>query len=309
MNWNELALDGVKIHPHARLSDYTTLRLGGICPCLLDCGNAKSLLETVRQLAHRKMDFILIGGGSNLLVADAGLEQVVVRYYNETPAIRREGNLVEVEGATLLDELAKYTVEQGLEGLVYGSGIPGTAAGAVAGNAGAFGRQIGDRVESVLLADRKGVTRWEKASLLDFGYRKSRLQTSDEILVSVRLQLEEGDRKSLTTERGEVIALRRSKHPDWHTTPTAGSFFKNIEPTSSAERRQAAGWFLEKAGAKEMHVGGARLFEKHANIIVTEGHCRAADVWALSQKMAEAVKVKFGLNLEPEVRKLGKFNP
>ena len=103
------------------------------------------------------------------------------------------------------------------------------------------------------------------------------------------------------------MELRRTKHPDWKITPTAGSFFKNIEPTSAAGRRQAAGWFLEQAGAKTMKVGGARVFEKHANIIVADRDCSAQDVLDLSRRMAEAVKQKFGLVLTPEVRLVGSF--
>lgn len=101
--------------------------------------------------------------------------------------------------------------------------------------------------------------------------------------------------------------MRAARHPDWTRIPTAGSFFKNIEPTSKAERRQAAGWFLEQAGAKALQVGGARPYEKHANIIIAERGCKAADVFALSLQMAAAVKERFGIVLEREVRLLGEF--
>ena len=97
------------------------------------------------------------------------------------------------------------------------------------------------------------------------------------------------------------------KHPDWRTTPCAGSVFRNIEPTSAAERRQAAGWFLEQAGAGSFREGGARLFEKHANIIVTDAGATARDVFELSERMAAAVQEKFGFLLEREIRLLGVF--
>ena len=307
MNWNDLALEGARVQPGARLSACTTFRLGGACPCLIDCPSAGALQAVVRALAREKTPFILIGGGSNLLVSDAGLEQAVVRYYSETPDIRRNGLELEAGGGVLLDALAQYAVEQGLAGLAFASGIPGTVGGAVAGNAGAFGKQVGDAVVEALLMDRAGQTRWVPAAQLGFAYRQSNLPASEDILVSVRLRLSAGDPLALAQERADVMALRRSKHPDWRATPTAGSFFKNIEPTSAAGRRQAAGWFLEQAGAKEMRVGGARTFDKHANIIITEGPCRAADVMELSRRMAEAVKNRFGLQLEPEVRRLGAF--
>ena len=123
------------------------------------------------------------------------------------------------------------------------------------------------------------------------------------------LKLEAGDPAELGKQRDEILDLRRQKHPDWRKQPTAGSFFKNIEPTSSAERRQAAGWFLDQAGAKDMRVGGARVFEKHANIIVAEDGCKARDVLELSRKMAESVKDKFGFDLVPEVRLIGRLAP
>ena len=108
-------------------------------------------------------------------------------------------------------------------------------------------------------------------------------------------------------ERERITELRRTKHPDWRTMPCAGSVFRNIEPTSAAERRQAAGWFLEEAGAKNFRVGGARLFEKHANIIIADADATARDVFDLTKMMVAAVQEKFGFKLEREVTLLGDF--
>ena len=103
--------------------------------------------------------------------------------------------------------------------------------------------------------------------------------------------------------------MRWEKHPDFHTYPSAGSFFRNLEPTSKAGRRQAAGWFLEQVGAKSMQCGGAAVFEKHANIIIKKDpSCKAQDVFALAQKMSDAVKKFHGFDLVREVRLVGKFN-
>jgi UDP-N-acetylmuramate dehydrogenase len=205
----------------------------------------------------------------------------------------------------MLDDLAAFAVAQGLEGLVCCTGIPGTVGGAIAGNAGAFGEQIGDRLVSVDLLDRKGGLRTVKPEELGFAYRRSRLQETSDVVVSARLQLGSADRDALARRRREILEIRASKHPDWHATPTAGSFFKNIEPTSKAERRQAAGWFLEQAGAKELRIGGARVYEKHANIIIADAGCKASDVLALSQMMAKSVREKFGFDLQREVRLVG----
>ena len=112
----------------------------------------------------------------------------------------------------------------------------------------------------------------------------------------------------MQAERERIMEFRREHHPDWHKEPCAGSVFRNIEPTSAADRRQAAGRFLEEAGAKVMRVGGARLYEKHANIIVADPGCTAQDVWELSEQMAAAVKEKFGIDLVREVRFIGDFS-
>ncbi len=302
---DELAGRGVRTITGARLADFTTFRLGGACPVLVDCDSEHSFSSVWPLLGPSEA--ILLGGGSNLLVSDAGLTSPVVRYVSTRPEIYFDGTAVRVSAGTLLDDLARITAERGLDGMVMCSGIPGTVGGAVAGNAGAFGEQIGDRVVVVQTMDRRGHKRERVPSGLAFAYRRSALAGLDEVIVSVRLQLDAGDREKLLARRAGILALRASKHPDWRVVPTAGSFFKNIEPTSKADRRQAAGWFLEQAGALRMSVGSARTFERHANIIVSGPGGRSRDVARLSEMMAGAVEEKFGLRLEREVKMLGAF--
>ena len=142
---------------------------------------------------------------------------------------------------------------------------------------------------------------------LGFRYRHSNLKEREDIVLSARIAMVPGDREALLKERQEILALRHSKHPDLSTHPCAGSFFRNVEPTSKAERRQAAGFFLEEAGAKTMRVGGAVVFEKHANIIIKTDDCRAQDVYELSKLMHDAVLKKFKIDLVREVRLVGEF--
>ncbi|TAN35884.1 MAG: UDP-N-acetylmuramate dehydrogenase [Verrucomicrobia bacterium] len=289
------------------LSRHTTFQLGGPCRVLITCSTPAQLAAAVNELQRAGEEFILIGGGSNLLVSDEGVPQVVIRYFSAQPQIQRADTVVEVSGSTLLDDLAAFTVAQGLAGLVYASGIPGTVGGALAGNAGAFGRQIGDVVENVTVMNHAGQTHTATPAELQFAYRRSVLQHNDEMVVVARLRLVTAEQGGLAQQRAECLQLRRQKHPDWRVLPTAGSFFKNIEPTSAAGRRQATGWFLEQAGALRMRVRGARPFEKHANIIVRDGDCTAQDVLELSRQMAAAVEQKFHLQLEREVRLRGRF--
>lgn len=285
----------------ACLRDFTTFRLGGPCRALHACRTADELCAALQSAPAA----LLIGGGSNLLVADDGVDAEVIRFASDTPDVRPVDGGLEVSGATMLDDLARIGVESGFEGLVCCSGIPGTVGGAIAGNAGAFGEQIGDVVASVTLADRCGQLRTVPAAALAFAYRRSNLSQQGGVVVAARLRLQVGDRAALAERRAEILALRAQKHPDWRITPTAGSFFKNIEPTSKAGRRQAAGWFLEQAGALALRVGGAHPFERHANIIVADPGTRAAEVVELARQMADAVRARFQLELEREVRLIG----
>lgn len=298
----------VKLMMGAEMCAYTTFRLGGRCRALVDCPDAQSLTEVAGMLYAAGGDYLVIGQGSNLLVSDTGLDCVVLRYCAETPPeLICQGDCVTVPGNMLLDDLAHLTITAGLGDLAFCSGIPGTVGGAIAGNAGAFGRQIGDVVASVDLLDCRGGRRTIMADALGFAYRSSVLKETGGVVLSANLRLAKMDVPPLESERERILQLRRSKHPDWRKAPCAGSVFRNIEPTSAAERRQAAGWFLEEAGAMGFRVGGARLFEKHANIIIADEGATAHDVFELTEKMIAAVEARFGFKLEREIRLLGDF--
>lgn len=292
---------------HARLENYTTFRLGGPCRVLMECRTPEEMISAVLELNQNKTPFLLIGGGSNLVVSDEGLDSAVIRYVSPTPIIERDGNDVIVSGSTELDALALFCVNEGLEGLNYTTGIPGTVGGAVVGNAGAWGKQVGDVLKTVTLIEPNGKIKETNAAYCGFQYRHSHLKETGDIVVSVRFALTEGDPVALAQERAEIIKKRGEKHPNLKTHPCAGSFFRNVEPTSKAGHRQAAGWFLEEAGGKNLQVGGAQIFEKHANIIVKGKDCTAQDVYDISQKMIEIVREKFGFDLVREVRFVGKF--
>ncbi|MDZ8117453.1 UDP-N-acetylmuramate dehydrogenase [Pontiella agarivorans] len=290
------------------MRDYTTFKLGGICPVLIDCPDAEALSGAASLLAAQDIPRLVIGQGSNLLVSDAGLECVVLRYCSEEhPAVENEGCCIAVSGNTLLDDLARIAIEKGLGDIAFCSGIPGTVGGAIAGNAGAFGQQIGDVVETVRLMNADGSVEDVDADALDFQYRSSALKKSGAIVLDAVLKLKPCDAETMQKERERILELRRTKHPDWKINPCAGSVFRNIEPTSAADRRQAAGWFLEEAGAKDFRVGGAHLFEKHANIIIADSGATAADVYELTEKMIAAVRKKFNFELKREIKLIGSF--
>lgn len=303
-----LSISGLQIIPEAMLSEYTTFRLGGACKALINCPSPEELELAVRLLVKNRLPYLLIGGGSNLLISDKGINCYVVRYCSAEPILHRDGETIIVSGSTSLDHLAIFAMQEGLAGINYASGIPGTVGGAIVGNAGAWGKQIGDIVESVILINKHGEKGIVRAADLGFTYRHSHLKETGDIILYATIRLAQGDKADLVKEREEILALRHDKHPDLKSFPCAGSFFRNIEPTSKAQRRQAAGFFLEQAGAKTMAVGGAAVFEKHANIIVKTPGCKAQDVYELSKKMAQAVKQQAGLTLIREVRLVGEFD-
>ena len=292
----------------ARGADFTTFRLGGPVRRLDDCASPAELREALRAAHAEGARWQVIGGGSNLLIADDGWDGVVVRYRRPELELDGAGDEWIVNGACDLDTLALAAVEEGMDGLLFATGIPGTVGGAVAGNAGAFGRQMSDVVLSADLFHPIRGARRVSAAELGFAYRRSALKETRDAVERVRLRLVPGDRARLRAERERILAWRRRRHPDWRVIPTAGSFFRNIEPTSAAGRRQAAGWFLDQAGARNFRVGGAAVYEKHANIIVRASEdCTAEDVVALSRRMAWAVRERFGLVLRREVQFLGDF--
>ncbi|MFP4473433.1 MAG: UDP-N-acetylmuramate dehydrogenase [Candidatus Omnitrophota bacterium] len=298
-----LNISGIQVAENVPLREMTTFRVGGPASLLITCSRTHAFREVLAVLRDHKQEVRVIGEGSNILAADRGLDAVVVRYLSRDPEISRQKDVLRVSGSALLDDVALYASEYGLVGLSFASGIPGTVAGAVVGNAGAFGRQMSDIVQSVEIVDDQGAARTVSAGEIAWAYRKTDIENKRWLVTAVRFVLESGSHASLVEDRREILALRSKKHPDYQNKPCAGSFFKNIVHTDGS--RQAAGWFLEQAGCLGMRVGGAAVYDRHANIIVNEGQAAAADIVRLADIMRDAVRTSFGIDLEPEVRYWG----
>ena len=305
----DLAAGRLQAESPAWLQRYTTFRLGGPTPLLLQCPLPEQVRHAWTCLRQHGAPLLLIGGGSNLLISDLGLDLAIIRCA-ETPVsqVQRAGSRLRVPAGVSLDDLARLACELGLDGLVNCSGIPGTVGGAIVGNAGAWGWQVGDALVSATLLQPDGTVAEVPARDLGFAYRDSRLKHNGDLLLEGTFELPNAAPAALLSKRAEILALRAEKHPHLGQYPCAGSFFRNLEPTSKAERRQAAGAFLEQAGAKGMRQGEAMVFAKHANIIVKGGpNCQAQEVYELACRMAAAVRVQFQLDLVREVRLLGQF--
>lgn len=308
-DWGEILARRIPqgaVEEGVRLSEKTTLRIGGPATCCITAHRSEDLAAAVQTCREEGIPWFLLGGGSNVLFSDRGFEGVVIVAKQDGVAIAPGNRLEAASGLELMD-LVRLAEARGLSGFESLAGIPGSVGGAIVGNAGAYGRNIAELLESVELITEEGEVAWVPPDSLEFDYRESRLKRSSEVVLSARFRLAEGDRDSISSIIRETLATRAEKHPP-HDAATAGSFFKNLPPETPGGRRIAAGLILDRAGAKGMRVGDAYVFEKHANIVVNRGHARAADVLELTRAMKQLAFDHAGVILEEEVRRIG-FTP
>lgn len=291
---------GALVRPGEALADRTTFRIGGpaagVCPVQTP-DDARRFLEFA---AARGLPSVCLGGGSNVLADDAGFPGLVLLMSGTH--VRSGSGAVRVGAGLGFDALVARCLEDGRPGLAFASGIPGSVGGAVVGNAGCYGHEIGEFVTEAVVLRPDGRTEVLGPEDLGFAYRTSRLKGADLILLEVELRLERGDAHAGAAEREERLADRRRKHPV--TEPCAGSWFQNLPPLEPGGRRRAAGLLLDELGARGWREGDAAVYAKHANIIVNLGRAGSLDVLRLADRMREAVHERYGVLLEPEVRHL-----
>ncbi len=308
MDFSFLNNPNIKITPGALLKDFTTFRLGGPCLAMIECSRSEDLRNAVIHLREKNIPFVMMGFGSNTLASDQGVEAVIVRYASDMPVVTRQGNRLHADASTLFDDLILFAIKENLDGFTSFSGIPGTVGGAITGNAGAYGFEISQFIVDLVILKSDNTVVTIPKNNIRFSYRDSDLKHNGDIILSAVFELKPAkDPKVMLKSHDNIIANRHEKHGDWRQHPSAGSFFRNIEPTSKADRRQAAGYFLEQTGAKELNINGAHCYANHANIITRDAGATAQSVYDLTLKMAEMVKVKFGIELVREVRLLGEF--
>ena len=304
----ELLPKSVSIIKNALMSNYSSFKVGGICPLVIECNDQTDLSLVLKFLIKNKIKNKVIGEGTNLLVSDNGIDCVIVKFcFPRTDRIKIKQNYITVPAQLLLDNLVVKAVDNNLGDITFLSGIPGTVGGAIAGNAGAFGEQIGDILVDTEVIDVNGNIKKMTKKNLNFSYRSSYFKNSLDIILNASFKLKKLNQNEMIKKRDEILSLRFQKHPDWKKEPCAGSIFRNIEPSSAANRRQAAGWFLEQAGVKDFKEGKAFVYKKHANIIIAESGSTATDVYKLSERMKEAVLKKFNIELIREIQLLGSF--
>lgn len=292
-----------------RLCAHTTFGLGGPCAAWGEARHAEEVAEIMAEMRRSHLEAIPLGGGSNVLAADEGVEMGVVHLIppaGDEGIVELDGGGIEVMAGVALDDVARWSVEKGKGALAWASGIPGTVGGAVAGNAGAFGEQTGDWVVSAEVVLPDGRTCWIAGPEMGFAYRSSRFAGGRNGIIA-RVRLSEGagtERETARARREEILALRKEKHPAIGPglDGTAGSFFKNLPAIEPGGRRRAIGAELEKLGAKREREGGAYVSEKHANILMAGPGATARDVDQLARRLEGMLRQNMGIHAEREVR-------
>jgi len=285
------------------LSCHTTFRIGGPAQAFYEAHSADDVVEASWKAEGMGLPWQVIGHGSNILASDSGYPGAVIAFKDDSPPTINADGTVTASGGLSLARLIDFMAKAGLASLEEMAGIPGTVGGAIAGNAGAYGMSVGDRVLSVLLLDRNGNMHRVGRDQLRFSYRWSSIKENGHVALSATFSAMRREPSEIARAIEARLCDRAEKHPDPAVVSTAGSFFKN--PTGEDGARIAAGRLLEEAGCKGLSVGGASLWHSHANIIVTDGRATARDVRELARCMSAKVSERWGIELLPEVLYLG----
>ncbi len=288
------ALPGLDALENEPMSRHCSFRIGGAAAAFCRVSDEAQLAALLALLRREGVPYAVIGRGSNLLVSDGGFPGAVVQLADDPASLRREGDCVSAWAGVTLARLAVFAREQGLAGLEFAHGIPGSLGGGILMNAGAYGGEMKDVVVSVRYLDAAGAVR--ETAEPGFAYRHSRFSDSGEIVLGAALRLRPDAPDAIAARMAELWEKRSASQP--LSLPSAGSTFK----------RPATGYaaaMIDGAGCKGLAVGGAQVSEKHAGFVVNRGGATAADVKALMAQVQRRVLEKYGVELQPEVRFLG----
>ena len=285
------AIPGLPLAEREGLSAHCSFHIGGPAELFAEPRSEAELIALLRLLKERGARVLLLGKGTNLLIADGGFRGVAVHVGEALSEISAEGTTLTAGAGITLSALAQKAREKGLSGLEFAHGIPGSLGGAVVMNAGAYGGEMRDVVVSVRYLDAEGELR--ETADLDFAYRHSRFSDGADTVLSATLRLTPGDPAAIAARMAELGEKRRASQP--LSLPSAGSTFK----------RPATGYaaaMIDGAGLKGLTVGGAQVSEKHAGFVVNTGNATCADVMELMEEVKRRVYEKYGVELEPEVK-------
>jgi UDP-N-acetylmuramate dehydrogenase len=303
------ALGADRVRPNVALAPFTTFKVGGPAEWFLEARSSGEVLAALRVTHELGVPVTMLGGGSNVLVSDAGIRGLVIRPRGgEVSDV--DNRHIRADAAVTINGLVRWTINHGRAGLESWAGTPGTVGGAVYGNAHFSGRLIGDLISEVRLADRAGTAIDVAASDMAFGYDRSRLQQSGEVLLSAVFNVTGGDAVTLRAAARASLAFRKRTQP--LDTPSAGCIFQN--PDRGRDQVPdgfpwSAGALVDRAGLKGRAVGGARVSPTHGNFIVNEGGATASDIRQLIAECKTAVRDRFDVELREEIVYLGAFPP
>ncbi len=308
------AIPSLQVSICTPLSRYTRFGIGGPADIFAETADVEAFVAAMSITRESGLDSVVIGGGTNLIVSDAGFRGVVLRFVADR--IYCSGNRIITEAGAVLQTLVDFTIDRSLRGLETLAGIPGWVGAAVYGNAGAYGHSISERVHKVRFLDGSEVRVFDREAC-EFRYRESIFKERKEwIILSVELILDISDGDALRKTASDILAIRNEKFPP--TMKCAGSIFKNFLLTALPaevaavvpaavvrEGKIPAAYFLEQVGAKGMTRGDIRVASYHANLVYNAGAGTAADLCAVIAELKSRVLERFGIEVEEEVQYVG----
>ncbi len=287
-----LKIEEIKILEQEPMCKHTTFRIGGAAKYFAMPKNTAEIQTLIAYCKEHKLDYCVLGNGSNVLFTDAGYDGMIIQIGSAMSEIRVDGTSVYAQAGAILARVANLAYEAGLTGMEFAAGIPGSIGGAIVMNAGAYGGEMKDIVSYVEVLSTDGTLRSYACDEMEFAYRHSIID-ADKIVVGVGLTLEHGDKTAILDRMNELAEARRSKQPLEY--PSAGSTFKRPEGYFAAK-------LIDDSGLRGYRVGGAMVSEKHCGFVVNVEQASSADVLAVMQHVQEVVNEKYGVMLEPEVR-------
>lgn len=282
------------------MSEHTGLSIGGPADVFIIPSEPLSVRNLMVVLRNKGVPFFTMGGGTNILVRDKGIEGVVIslRNFKRIEVLKEENKEAElfVEAGLPLQRFVNFCKERGYSGTEGLTGIPGTVGGAICGNAGSYGSEIKDAVVSAAIMDSEGRLDRFKAESLGFGYRRSGIKRTD-IVLSANMRLRLGDKAAVAAMTDKFFSEKKSGQPI--SERSAGCVFKNPPKVS-------AGRLIDQAGCKGMKAGGIEVSALHANFFINRGGGTASEYLELMDRVSEIVRKKSGISLEPEIRVVGR---
>lgn len=277
------------------LKNHTTFKIGGNADYLVMPETKEETVTLIKFLKDNKINYFIIGNGSNLLVNDHGFKGVIVKIGAQFSNAKVTGNKIVLDAGITLKKISNILTEEGLKGFEELSGIPGSLGGAIYMNAGAYGREIKDVLYDVTFINKSGEIQTLKAEDIEMKYRETLFSKENLVVLGATLILEKGDKEEIAKRVREVTKMRVDKQP--LNYPSAGSTFKRPQG-------HFAGKLIEDANLKGYTVGGAKISEKHAGFVINYNNATFNDVITLTENVKKEVKDKFGVELELEVKVL-----